>query len=212
MINANVPAQPRAHAPRPYHQKMLVTVTRTTGAEVNTESLKKRVYAVAGVSQDKLTSSASIKNPEPDEYQESFARMMVNLPTRTPDSQATASSIYPTPRKNADATKNAVDSVQKNDVAESRSNDSESLNASTSQPKIHSARNDFMDYMNQTDAEKLRQELTGVTKEQYDQMSPEEKLAVDEKLEQLLKKKQEIAQVQLKAKIALAKTMDSQAI
>ena len=31
-----------------------------------------------------------------------------------------------------------------------------------------------MDYMNQTVAEKLRHELTGVTKEQYDKMSSEE--------------------------------------
>jgi len=48
------------------------------------------------------------------------------------------------------------------------------LSASPDESKTRSAKDDFMDYMNQTVAEKLRHELTGVTKEQYDKMSSEE--------------------------------------
>jgi hypothetical protein len=209
MINTTVETHPRVAAPRPYQQKMLVTVARKVAAEVDTENSKSRDFPLAKISQDELIHSPTIGKLEPDEYQESFARMMVNLSMKTPDTQTSAKSSY-SDSTDEYSTKYRVDTLQKNDLAANSPDASASLNASTNQQETRSAKDDFMDYMNQTDAEKLRQELTGVTKEEYDQMSPEEKLVVDEKLEQLLKNKQEIAQVQIKAKIALAKTMESE--
>lgn|GEM_PF-6211461 len=209
MINTTVETHPRVAAPRPYHHKILVTVARKAAAEVDTENSKSRDFPLSKVSQDKLIDSPAIGKSEPDEYQESFARMMVNLSMKTPDTQTSAKSSY-SDSTDEYATKYTVDTLQKSDLAANSPDASTSLNASINQQETRSAKDDFMDYMNQTDAEKLRQELTGVTKKEYEQMSPEEKLAVDEKLEQLLKKKQEIAQVQIKAKIALAKTMDSE--
>jgi len=116
-----------------------------------------------------------------DEYQESFTRIMFNLSIKTPETQSTAKSIY-SASKDAYATKNIVGRLQKNDLAENLPDTSGCLNASTNRQETRSAKDDFMYYMNRTDTKKLCQELTGVGKEEHDQMSPEEKLAVDEKL------------------------------
>jgi hypothetical protein len=70
-----------------------------------------------------------------------------------------------------------------------------------------SAKDQFLAYMNQSDAEKVRQQLTGVTKDEYDAMTPEEQAAVDKKVADLQKQKseQQIAEQEVKTKIAMAK-------
>jgi hypothetical protein len=70
-----------------------------------------------------------------------------------------------------------------------------------------SAKDQFMAYMNQSDAEKVRQQLTGVSKEEYDNMTPEQQAAVDKKVADLQKEKQEqqIAESEVKTRIAMAK-------
>ena len=71
---------------------------------------------------------------------------------------------------------------------------------------VGSAREDFLAYMNQTDAEKARQQMTGISKEEYDALSPEQKAAVDKKVAELTKEKAEVAQQEIKARIAMAKS------
>jgi len=210
MIDLSVRTQPQAAASRPYHQKIAVTVTAKPFQEAKTDDRPGRDLAIPKVPTTKTTHFAANSRIPPDEYKESFARMMVNLSAERPADRFANSGDHQDSKPDTFVTSSQVDDVQTKGFAEGASNNPPPLGISSNQKMGRSATDDFMDYMNQTDAEKLRQELTGVTKEEYDKMSSEEKLAVDEKLQQLLKKKQEITQLELKAKIAVAKSLDSQ--
>jgi hypothetical protein len=116
------------------------------------------------------------------------------------DDKAAAAAAF---SSSADKQVAATDSVTKtvdNEMAAVDSSDSDTSVTS-------SAKEQFLAYMNQTDAEKVRQQLTGVSKEEYDSMSPEQQAAVDKKVADLQKQKQEqqIAEQEVKTKIAMAK-------
>lgn len=160
------------------------------------------VAAIAG-SNDSSTASSTDQG-----YNESFAKMMVNLKAAmanttasvSDDDKAAAAAAF---SSSADKQIAATDSVTKtvdNEMAAVDSSDSGTSATS-------SAKEQFLAYMNQTDAEKVRQQLTGVSKEEYDSMSPEQQAAVDKKVADLQKQKQEqqIAEQEVKTKIAMAK-------
>jgi len=160
------------------------------------------VAAIAG-SNDSSTGSSTDQG-----YNESFAKMMVNLKAAmanttasvSDDDKAAAAAAF---SSSADKQVAATDSVTKtvdNEMAAVDSSDSDTS-------VISSAKEQFLAYMNQTDAEKVRQQLTGVSKEEYDSMSPEQQAAVDKKVADLQKQKQEqqIAEQEVKTKIAMAK-------
>jgi hypothetical protein len=160
------------------------------------------VAAIAG-SNDSSTASSTDQG-----YNESFAKMMVNLKAAmanttasvSDDDKAAAAAAF---SSSADKQIAATDSVTKtvdNEMAAVDSSDSGTSATS-------SAKEQFLAYMNQTDAEKVRQQLTGVSKEEYDGMSPEQQAAVDKKVADLQKQKQEqqIAEQEVKTKIAMAK-------
>ncbi|MEN1834110.1 hypothetical protein AAIM60_14575 [Pseudomonas lijiangensis] len=104
-------------------------------------------------------------------YDESFARMMFNIKTLA---EKTLS------EKTADSD-NGV-------IASNGSGSTTGTGSSTS-----SIQQEFMDYMKQTAEEKMREKLTGVSKTEYEAMSPEEKLAVDKKVQEALKEHQTAA-------------------
>ena len=160
------------------------------------------VAAIAG-SNDSSTGSSTDQG-----YNESFAKMMVNLKAAmanttasvSDDDKAAAAAAF---SSSADKQVAATDSVTKtvdNEMAAVDSSDSDTSATS-------SAKEQFLAYMNQSDAEKVRQQLTGVSKEEYDSMSPEQQAAVDKKVADLQKQKQEqqIAEQEVKTKIAMAK-------
>jgi hypothetical protein len=160
------------------------------------------VAAIAG-SNDSSTGSSTDQG-----YNESFAKMMVNLKAAmanttasvSDDDKAAAAAAF---SSSADKQVAATDSVTKtvdNEMAAVDGSDSDTSVTS-------SAKEQFLAYMNQTDAEKVRQQLTGVSKEEYDSMSPEQQAAVDKKVADLQKQKQEqqIAEQEVKTKIAMAK-------
>ncbi|SDG23003.1 hypothetical protein [Pseudomonas abietaniphila] len=160
------------------------------------------VAAIAG-SNDSWTASSTDQG-----YNESFAKMMVNLKAAmanttasvSDDDKAAAAAAF---SSSADKQIAATDSVTKTVDNEMAAVDgSDSGTSATS-----SAKEQFLAYMNQTDAEKVRQQLTGVSKEEYDGMSPEQQAAVDKKVADLQKQKQEqqIAEQEVKTKIAMAK-------
>jgi hypothetical protein len=160
------------------------------------------VAAIAG-SNDSSTASSTDQG-----YNESFAKMMVNLKAAmanttasvSDDDKAAAAAAF---SSSADKQIAATDSVTKTVDNEMAAVDgSDSGTSATS-----SAKEQFLAYMNQTDAEKVRQQLTGVSKEEYDGMSPEQQAAVDKKVADLQKQKQEqqIAEQEVKTKIAMAK-------
>ncbi|WP_341964280.1 hypothetical protein [Pseudomonas sp. RC10] len=165
-----------------------------------TASASAPIAALAGSTDSSTQSSAD------QGYNESFAKMMVNLKA----SLANATSKVSDEDKAAAAAAFAAagdkqiastDSVSKTVDTEMAAVDNSSTSSSSS------AKADFLAYMNQTDAEKVRQQLTGVSKEQYDAMTPEQQAAVDKKVADLQKQKTELqtAEQEVKAKIAMAK-------
>lgn len=160
------------------------------------------VAAIAG-SNDSSTGSSTDQG-----YNESFAKMMVNLKAAmanttasvSDDDKAAAAAAF---SSSADKQVAATDSVTKTVDNEMTAVDSSDSDTSATS----SAKEQFLAYMNQSDAEKVRQQLTGVSKEEYDSMSPEQQAAVDKKVADLQKQKQEqqIAEQEVKTKIAMAK-------
>ncbi|WP_296185238.1 hypothetical protein [Pseudomonas sp. UBA1879] len=167
-----------------------------------TPSASAPVAALASITDSSTQSSAD------QGYNESFAKMMVNLKASlanataevSDDDKAAAAAAF---AATGDKQIAASDSVSKTVDTEMAAVD----NSDTSNRSSSSAKADFLAYMNQTDAEKVRQQLTGVSKEQYDKMTPEQQAAVDKKVADLQKQKTELqtAEQEVKAKIAMAK-------
>lgn len=110
-------------------------------------------------------------------YEESFARMMLGLKTQA---EATLSETT------ADR-----DNGVSSDVQTTAANDT----------TYTSTQQQFLDYMKQPAEDRLREQLTGVGKEEYEAMSAEEKHGVDEKFKDALKQQQEVAQQDINVRI-----------
>jgi len=160
------------------------------------------VAAISG-STDSSTGSSADQG-----YNESFAKMMVNLKAAmanttssvSDDDKAAAAAAF---SSSTDKQVAASDSVTKtvNDQLAAVDGADSSASVTTS------AKDQFLAYMNQSDAEKVRQQLTGVSKEEYDNMTPEQQAAVDKKVADLQKQKseQQVAEQEVKTRIAMAK-------
>ncbi len=206
MTDAQTKIQIRSTFVRPYDQTMLTTAIRGSTNDSNaieSDSIKFTLPNLHAMRKsDSTVPEADTKDSGSAQYDEAFARSMVGLATKTTDFQTVANDGHG--QSTADAPASAVPVDQENSELSQ-----ETPISASDQANKGSAANDFIDYMNQTDAEKLRQQLTGVSKEEYEKMSPEEKLAIDQKVQQLLKQKQQIAETELKAKIAISKSSDA---
>jgi hypothetical protein len=140
-------------------------------------------------------------------YNESFAKMMVNLKAaaantaaslRDDDKAAAAAKFVSSSDKQVAASDSVSKTVSDALVVGDGAGDTDS---------VSSARDQFLSYMNQTDAEKVRQQLTGVSKDEYDAMTPQEQAAIDKQVTELQKQKmdQQVAEQDVKTKIAMAK-------
>jgi len=178
------------------HNFVPKTVSHTLGKPTDENVMQKLVGQIIPL-QSATNSSAFSNDKGPNDnpkFDEAFAKMMVNL------RMATAIPEEAAPPTAADQT--VVSSGKSRDTSDS----SLSLSTNQSTPTAEkSATNEFMDYINQSDADKYRQELTGVSKEEYEAMSPEEKAAIDKKVEELTKEKAQVTQEIIRAKIAMAK-------
>lgn len=160
------------------------------------------VAAISG-STDSSTGSSADQG-----YNESFAKMMVNLKAAlanttssvSDDDKAAAAAAFSSSTDKQVAASDSVTKTVDDQLAAVDGADS-STSATTS------AKDQFLAYMNQSDAEKVRQQLTGVSKEEYDNMTPEQQAAVDKKVADLQKQKseQQVAEQEVKTKIAMAK-------
>jgi hypothetical protein len=162
---------------------------------------------VAPVSSSNDTSAQS-GTEDQQTYDEAFAKMMVNLKSAL--ASTTENAIDPQAAAASSMVAGADKQLASGDsVASGKSDSVDALAASANQDNasrgVGSAKDAFLDYMNQSDAEKVRQQMTGVTKEEYDAMTPEQKAAVDKKVAEVTKEKAEVAQQEVKAKIAMAK-------
>jgi hypothetical protein len=139
-------------------------------------------------------------------YNESFAKMMVSLKAAaantaaslTDDKAAAAAKFVSSSDKQVAASDSVSKTVSDTLAVGDGAGDTDS---------IGSAKDQFLSYMNQTDAEKVRQQLTGVSKDEYDAMTPQEQAAVDKQVTELQKQKmdQQVAEQDVKTKIAMAK-------
>ena len=130
-------------------------------------------------------------------FDEAFAKMMINLKMATATSGDAAITAEAAP-----ASSSAIAATNNADTA--RNNLSLSLNQDSSTTE-KSATEKFVEYMNQSDAEKAREQLTGVSKEEYEKMSPEEQASLDKKVDELTKERTKVEQEVVRAKIAIAK-------
>lgn len=152
---------------------------------------------ISGVSQSENSTTGS---DDGTDFDEAFAKMLVNLrkASSTPDGAENAgAALLPIATADNHDARFSVDSNHEaaNELATSPSPPSSETTASEL----------FKDYMNQSDAEKLREQLTGVSKEEYEKMSPEEQASLDKKIEELTKEKARAEQQAIKAKIDMAK-------
>ncbi|KQQ55807.1 hypothetical protein ASF84_10775 [Pseudomonas sp. Leaf127] len=113
-------------------------------------------------------------------YDESFARMMLGLKTQTETTVSDA-------------------------VAERDNTASGDTALAANDTTYTSAQQQFLDYMKLPAEDRLREQLTGVSKEEYEAMSPEEKRGVDEKFKDALKQQQEVAQQDINVRIKALK-------
>lgn len=125
-------------------------------------------------------------------YDEAFSRMLLSLKTATQktENETEPSFVSAANDSNIAASDSAV--TREADVAEAAS-------------KFTSVQQEFMDYMNASPAEKMREQLTGVSKQEYESMSPEQKLDVDNKLQAALKEQQQQTTADVNSKILAAR-------
>jgi hypothetical protein len=166
-------------------------VGRKTQEDVATDAFAVPVSATSAVpAVDAVAQNSS--GQQGAAYDEAFAKMLLNLKTatQTNDNETNPSFVSAANDSNIAASDSAVTS--ESDVADAVS-------------KFTSVQQQFMDYMNLTPAEKMREQLTGVSKQEYEAMSPEQKLDADNKLQAALKEQQQQTTADVNSKILAAR-------
>ncbi|MBA1232252.1 hypothetical protein G7013_21625 [Pseudomonas viridiflava] len=152
-----------SHAVGAIGRKTLTEVSQDTFGAVAAAGLTNGAFPVSS----QTTNAASPDDSQSKGgYNESFARMMVNLKSAADTSLS---------EKTAD---------RDNGVIGSAANTGASGGAATGSVQ------QFMDTLKQTAEEKVREKLTGINQQQYTAMTPEDQLTIDQKVQDALKDKQ----------------------
>ncbi|MFP3926453.1 hypothetical protein [Pseudomonas sp. W5-36] len=177
----------------------------TTDTDAYTSAMAGAATPVAAIASNG-EGAAQSSNEGKQGYDESFAKMMVNLKAAaantassvTDDDKAAAAAAFVSSADKQVASSDSVSKTVSDDLAASDGAGSDG---------VGSVKDQFLSYMNQTDAEKVRQRLTGVSKAEYDAMTPQEQAAVDKQVTELQKQKtdQQVAEREVKTRIAMAK-------
>lgn len=172
------------------HHLVSQAVGRRAQEEVATNAFSVPVSAPSAVpAVDAVSQNSS--GQQDAAYDEAFARMLLSLKTATQNTQTEPQPSFAAANdSNIAASDSAV--MTDADVADAAS-------------KFTSVQQQFVEYMNLTPAEKMREQLTGVSKDEYDAMSPEEKLDVDSKLQAALKEQQQQTTADVNSKILAAR-------
>ncbi|WP_122663599.1 hypothetical protein [Pseudomonas viridiflava] len=173
------------------HHLVSQAVGRKTQEDVTTDAFSVPVGAASPVpAVDAIAQNNG--SQQNGAYDEAFAKMLLSLKTATQkaETEAEPSFISAANDSNIAARDSAVTSEA--DVAEAVS-------------KFTSTQQEFKDYMDLTPAEKMREQLTGVSKEEYEAMTPEQKLDVDTKLQTALKEQQQQTTADVNGKILAAR-------
>lgn len=173
------------------HHLVSQVVGRKTQEDVATDAFSVPVSASSAVPAVNAVSQ-NTSDQQDAAYDEAFARMLLSLKTATQktETETEPSFVSAANDSNIAASDSAVTSDA--DVAEAAS-------------QFTSVQQQFMDYMNLTPAEKMREQLTGVSKEEYEAMSPAEKQDVDTRLQAALKEQQQQTTADVNSKILAAR-------
>ncbi|MCK8665336.1 hypothetical protein M1M11_10625 [Pseudomonas azerbaijanoccidens] len=159
-------------------------------------------FSQSGISGVSTTETSTTGSDDKKDFAEAFAKMMVNLrkaSSKSEGAEGTDAALLPV------ATAQNHDTTLSTNSHEAAGNEL-ATSPYQSPPSSEKAASElFKDYMNQTDAEKVREQLTGVSKEEYEKMSPEEQASLDKRVEELTKAKAREEQQAVKAKIDMVK-------
>ncbi|KPB77370.1 hypothetical protein ACKUFS_09675 [Pseudomonas cannabina] len=122
----------------------------------------------APVTQQIGNSTSQDSKQDSSGYNESFARMMINLKSAGDTSLS---------EKTGDRDNGFTGSVA-------------NVASTTDTGSTGSVEQKFMDALKQTAEEKVREKLTGISQKSYDAMAPQDQLAIDQKVQDALKDKQ----------------------
>lgn len=173
------------------HHLVSQVVGRKTQEDVSGDAFSVPVTSASPIpAVDAVSENTSNSNNDAS-FDEAFAKLLVSLKASTQQS-SDESAFTPLPVDTSIAARDSA--VSKDD----------GLDVATAEP-VSSARQEFMDYMKLSPADKMREKLTGVSKEEYDAMTPEEKLSVDQKVQVAVKEQQEAATADVKSKILAAR-------
>ena len=158
------------------------------------------VADVAGSTQN------STQNTSDNGHNESFAKMMVNLKAASAKASESASDDDGAAVAAAFASRVDKQIASSDSVKKTVDDEMAAVGNDSGTSGLSSATASFLTSM-KSDAESVRQQLTGVSKDAYDKMTPEQQAAVDKKVAELQKPQSDlqVAEQQVKTRIAMAK-------
>ncbi|WP_426139288.1 hypothetical protein [Pseudomonas sp. DWP3-1-2] len=165
-------------------------VGRKTQEDVSGNTFSVPVTSTSPVPAVDAVSENTGDNNSDATFDEAFARLLVSLKASTQESDSQAAFTSPVVDTSIAATDSAV--TTEADIAAATDTTS-------------SAQQEFMDFMNRSPAEQMRERLTGVSTQEYEAMSPEQKLSVDNALQAALKEQQQTATTDINSKILAAR-------
>ncbi|KAA8714966.1 hypothetical protein [Pseudomonas cannabina] len=149
-------------------------VSRAVGGRKTVDEVSQDAFsavAAAGLTSGTAPVTQQIGNSTSQDssgYNESFARMMINLKSAGDTSLS---------EKTGDRDNGFTGSVA-------------NVASTTDTGSTGSVEQKFMDALKQTAEEKVREKLTGISQKSYDAMAPQDQLAIDQKVQDALKDKQ----------------------
>jgi hypothetical protein len=149
-----------------------------------------------------VTSSSSDSSQQDSTYDESFAKLLVQLKSGAAAFESSVDSNLAAAQGASDNADTTTGITSTGDTVAGTDDGAVAADSNTS----HSATlKDFLAYMNESPAEKLRDKMTGVSKSEYDSMTPDQQAAIDKKVQDSLKQQQETATADVNAKILAAR-------
>lgn len=168
------------------HSLVSQVVSRKSPDDVATDAFTVPVNAPGTVpAVESVTQKSS--GQQSSGFDEAFAKTLFNLKTAAQPVEGQAPFMAAANDSNLAASDSAV------------------VSQAAIESEVSSAQQQFMDFQNQTPAERMREQLTGVSKEEYEALSPEQKLDVDNKLQAALKQQQQESTADVNGKILAAR-------
>lgn len=190
------------------HQLVAQAVARKMPVDTSTDAYTNvnNTATSAATLTSSVTPAASSSSDSQDtsNYDESFAKLLLQLKSGIAQFESTADSNLAAAQGASDngTTSTTASATSTGDSVASASDTGVTADSDTSQS---GSLKDFLAYMNESPAEKMRDKIAGVSKDQYDSMTPDQQAAVDKKVQDSLKEQAQTATADVNAKILAAR-------